>query len=99
MLDHLGDLLRTQVLKKEKELIEKQIEEAEQQTGKLFTHPESSQGSFCQSVFLSSLIGCENSRLSSSWGTFRQERRLRLCYRNSLLGPFIRGKIRRELSV
>ena len=40
MLDHLGDLLRTQVLKKEKELIEKQIEEAEQQTGKLFSHPE-----------------------------------------------------------
>lgn len=31
MLDHLGDLLRTQVLKKEKELIEKQIEEAERQ--------------------------------------------------------------------
>jgi len=31
MLDHLGDLLRTQVLKKEKELIEKQIEEAEKQ--------------------------------------------------------------------
>lgn len=29
MLDHLGDLLRTQVLKKEKELIDKQIEEAE----------------------------------------------------------------------
>jgi len=34
MLDHLGDLLRTQVLKKEKELIEKQIEEAEKQAGK-----------------------------------------------------------------
>lgn len=33
MLDHLGDLLRTQVLKKEKELIEKQIEEAEKQAG------------------------------------------------------------------
>ena len=31
MLDHLGDLLRTQVLKKEKELIEKQLEEAERQ--------------------------------------------------------------------
>lgn len=31
MLDHLGDLLRTQVLKKEKELIDKQIEEAERQ--------------------------------------------------------------------
>lgn len=37
MLDHLGDLLRTQVLKKEKELIEKQLEEAERQAeGKLF---------------------------------------------------------------
>ena len=34
MLDHLGDLLRTQVLKKEKELIDKQIEEAEKQAGK-----------------------------------------------------------------
>ena len=33
MLDHLGDLLRTQVLKKEKELIDKQIKEAEKQTG------------------------------------------------------------------
>ncbi|XP_068685368.1 ankyrin repeat and MYND domain-containing protein 1-like [Montipora foliosa] len=32
MLDHLGDLLRTQVLKKEKELIDKQIKEAEKQT-------------------------------------------------------------------
>jgi len=31
MLDHLGDLLRTQVLKKEKELIEKQLEDAERQ--------------------------------------------------------------------
>lgn len=31
MLDHLGDLLRTQVLKKEKELIEKQLEETERQ--------------------------------------------------------------------
>ena len=31
MLDHLGDLLRTQVLKKEKELIKKQLEEAERQ--------------------------------------------------------------------
>ena len=31
MLDHLGDLLRTQVLKKEKELIEKQLKEAERQ--------------------------------------------------------------------
>lgn len=36
MLDHLGDLLRTQVLKKEKELIEKQIEEAQQQSGRVF---------------------------------------------------------------
>ena len=77
MLDHLGDLLRTQVLKKEKELIEKQIEEAEQQTGGVFSHPESSQGSFCRGVFLSSLVACEISRLSSSLGTFRQERRLR----------------------
>lgn len=33
MLDHLGDLLRTQVLKKEKELIDKQIEEAEKLAG------------------------------------------------------------------
>ena len=74
MLDHLGDLLRTQVLKKEKELIEKQIEEAEQQTGKLFSHPESSQISFCQGVFLSFLIACENSCLSSPLGTFGQER-------------------------
>jgi len=31
MLDHLGDLLRTQVLKKEKELIEKQLEDAERE--------------------------------------------------------------------
>jgi len=35
MLDHLGDLLRTQVLKKEKELIDKQIEEAEKLAGEL----------------------------------------------------------------
>ena len=42
MLDHLGDLLRTQVLKKEKELIDKQLEEAERQAKGEFV---------CESVF------------------------------------------------
>ena len=33
MLEHLGDLLRTQVLKKEKELIDKQLAEMEREAG------------------------------------------------------------------
>ena len=33
MLDHLGDLLRTQVLKKEMELIEKQLSQMDQGIG------------------------------------------------------------------
>ena len=35
MLEHFGDLLRTQVLKKEKELIDKQLAEMEKEAGKV----------------------------------------------------------------
>ena len=37
MLEHFGDLLRTQVLKKEKELIDKQLADMEEQGGKFIS--------------------------------------------------------------
>lgn len=56
MLDHLGDLLRTQVLKKEKELIDKQIEEAEKLAGEqcflILAHK------ICMMIVLMQMIHC-----------------------------------------